>query len=185
VTDNIVLLQSPRIVRPAERVEEFIRLARHDLNALIPKEFWENDVWSVSEHFRTKGQNRDNRILAFYNKDVVISNKQEVTGEPLSLTFKDFAKAYSRYMHSADPKSYEITQKRLNALQFIEAAFRTLILIRWSNLSTLLCSTKPSTYRGRASVMPATISSLPTSKKFIAFAWTGSFSMLPFNGSMA
>ncbi|MGO7297130.1 hypothetical protein ACC718_09955 [Rhizobium ruizarguesonis] len=123
---KVVPLISPAIVRPADAVTEFIRLVREEIDALITVELWDRDVWPVGGSFSTKGQNRNNRILAFYNSLAAISNQQEVTGEPLDPAIKDFAKAYIRYSHSASPVSYENTQKRLDAIQFIEAAFRNL-----------------------------------------------------------
>ncbi len=126
MTTNVVPLISPAIVRPADAVAEFVRLVREQINSLIPAEIWDQDIWPVGSNFATKGQNRNNRILAFYNSSATISNQQDVAGTPLDPAIKDFAKAYLRYSHSASPVSYENTQKRLDALQFIEAAFRKL-----------------------------------------------------------
>lgn len=56
-----------------------------------------------------------------------MTNRQEIVGgAPLAPSFKDFAKAYVRYMHSTSPVSFENTMKRLDSLQFIEAGFRSL-----------------------------------------------------------
>lgn len=124
MTEKVVALSS--FVHPADRVREFIELARNRIDALIPSHDWSADIWSVGQHFLTKGQNRDNRVLAFYNSSATISNKQEVEGKPLHPSFKEFAKAYMRYTHSASPVAFENMTKRLDALQFIEAAFRKL-----------------------------------------------------------
>ena len=121
-------LSTPAIVHAADRVQAFIDLARDDLDALIPSTDWSADIWQVGQHFVTKGQNRSNRILAFYNRSATISNRQEVSGEPLDASFKDFAKAYIRYTHSTSPIAFENELKRLEALRLIEAGFRTLKL---------------------------------------------------------
>ncbi|MEP9373071.1 hypothetical protein [Mesorhizobium sp. KR1-2] len=126
MTAAVVALSSPAIVFPSNRVRDFIELARDQIDALIPTEEWPSDVWHVGRHFITKGQNRDNRVLAFYNSSSTLSSRQEVEGEPLDPAFKEFAKAYVRYMHSTSPVAFENTTKRLDALQFMEAAFRKL-----------------------------------------------------------
>ncbi|MDQ0135766.1 hypothetical protein J2T08_003687 [Neorhizobium galegae] len=123
---NVVKLSSAQIIHPADRVREFIELAQTQIDALIPHHAWGELVWAVGDSFLTKGQNRDNRILAFVNRDATISSKQEVTGEALHPAIIDFAKAYCRYLHVTSPVTYENTRKRLDAVQLIEAAFRQL-----------------------------------------------------------
>lgn len=126
VTAGVVPLSSPTIVLSSDRVRDFIELARNQINALIPTEEWSCDLWEVGEHFITKGQNRHKRVLAFYNISAVRLNRQEIAGGLLAPAFKEFAKAYMRYMHSTSPVSFTNTAKRLEALQFIEAGFQSL-----------------------------------------------------------
>jgi len=126
MSGNVVKLSSAQIVHPADRVREFIELAKTQIEVLIPHHAWSELVWPVGDSFLTKGQNRDNRILAFVNRDATISNRQEVTGQALHPAIIDFAKAYCRYLHATSPVTYENTRKRLDAVQLIEAAFRQL-----------------------------------------------------------
>lgn len=114
------------VSRSAARVSKFIELMRTQNDVLIPDMEWESDDWYVGDAFIAKGQNRNNRILAFYNISAKISNRMTVVGQPLSPPFKDFAKAYCRYMHLAQPTAFENVAKRLRALKFIEAAFHRL-----------------------------------------------------------
>ncbi|MCA1444087.1 hypothetical protein I6F07_28555 [Ensifer sp. IC4062] len=126
MTGNVVKLIAEGIEYPADRVQSFIALARA-IDGLIPHGSWSQDLWQVGASFLTKGQNRDNRVLAFYNRDSTLTNRQEIVGgAPLADGIKEFAKAYVRYMHSSSPVAFENTVKRLDALQFIEAAFRSL-----------------------------------------------------------
>ncbi|MBO9184572.1 hypothetical protein ACQZ4Y_03950 [Rhizobium sp. L80/93] len=126
MTANVVKLSSAQIVHPADRVREFIELAQTQIDVLIPHHLWGELAWSVGDSFLTKGQNRDNRILAFVNRDATISSRQEISGEALHPAIIDFAKAYCRYLHATSPVTYENTRKRLDAVQLIEAAFRQL-----------------------------------------------------------
>jgi hypothetical protein len=113
---------------PFDRVAGFVALARI-VQALVPDDQWDRDVWPVGDSFISKGTRRDNRVLAFYNCDATLTSRQEVIGgAPLAGSFKEFAKAYIRYMHSSSPVAFENTSKRLDALQFIEAGFRSLNL---------------------------------------------------------
>ncbi len=126
MTGNVVKLASEHIEYPEERVQSFIALARK-IDVLVSDGEWADDLWQVGASFMSKGQNRANRVLAFYNRETTLTNRQEVVGgAPLSDGFKDFAKAYVRYLHSSSPVAFENTMKRLDALQFIEAAFRVL-----------------------------------------------------------
>lgn len=113
---------------PSDRVVEFIALARA-IEVLVSHDEWDSDIWRVGASFLSKGQNRDSRVLAFYNCEALLTNRQEVIGgAPLANEFREFAKAYVRYFHSTSPVSFENTMKRLDALQFIEAGFRSLHL---------------------------------------------------------
>ncbi|MCQ1572092.1 hypothetical protein NFO65_15270 [Neorhizobium galegae] len=126
MSGNVVKLASSQIVHSGDRVRNFIELAQSQIETLIPHHVWAQLVWPVGESFSTKGQNRDNRILAYVNRDATISSRQEVNGEPLHPAIIDFAKAYCRYLHAASPVTFENTRKRLDAVQLIEAAFRQL-----------------------------------------------------------
>ncbi|MBB1247688.1 hypothetical protein [Rhizobium sp. G21] len=126
MTGNVVKLVAEGIEYPADRVQNFITLARA-IDVLIPHGAWAMDLWQVGASFVTKGQNRDSRILSFYNRDTTLTNRQDVVGgAPLATGIKEFAKAYIRYLHSSSPVAFENTMKRLGALQFIEAAFRSI-----------------------------------------------------------
>lgn len=128
MTGSVVKLTSERIEYPGERVQSFIALARK-LDVLIPHDEWSGDLWQVGASFITKGVNTQSRLLSFYNRDATLTNRREILGgAPLSDGIKEFAKAYVRYMHSSSPVAFENNVKRLAALQFIEAAFRSLHL---------------------------------------------------------
>lgn len=128
MSGNVLKFTSSKTEYPSDRIAEFVALAR-EVEALVSNDQWESDVWSVGDSFTTKGQNRDIRVLAFYNRDTTLTNRQElIGGAPLAGAFKEFAKAYIRYLHSASPVMFEPTAKRLAALQLIEASFRSLNL---------------------------------------------------------
>ncbi|RWL85677.1 MAG: hypothetical protein EOR67_21655 [Mesorhizobium sp.] len=113
-------------VGPTSRLEDFIRLARDELNVLISSEDWDLSSWNVGGSFLTKGVNRINRYLHYYRAGSRANNDGSVNGTVLDPHYADFAKAYCRYMHATSPVQFENQNKRLNALQFIEAAFRSL-----------------------------------------------------------
>ncbi|MFT2212940.1 hypothetical protein ACLJYM_13735 [Rhizobium giardinii] len=126
MSGSVVTLSSGQIVHPADRLREFIELAKTQIDTLIPHHAWGDLVWRVGDSFLTKGQNRDSRILAYVNRDATISNTQKVTGEALHPAIIEFAKAYCRYLHATSPVTFENTRKRLDAVQLIETAFRQL-----------------------------------------------------------
>lgn len=113
-------------VEPTSRLEDFIHLARHELNVLIPSEEWDLPSWAVGGSFLTKGQNRVNRYLHYYGVGSRANRDGTVDGTILDPRYVDFAKAYCRYMHATAPVQFENQSKRLKALQFVEAAFRSL-----------------------------------------------------------
>jgi len=113
-------------VEPRSRLEDFIRLARDELDVLIPSKDWELPSWSVGSSFLTKGQNRKNRYLHYYRTGSRVNRDGTVDGTVLDHRYVDFAKAYCRYMHATSPVHFDNQSKRLKALQFIEAAFRSL-----------------------------------------------------------
>ncbi|PRY94303.1 hypothetical protein [Donghicola tyrosinivorans] len=122
---NVVRFDHPDIEYPVDRVSAFIRLCQ-SIDTLIPYDEWGSDIWHVGDSFRTKAQNRDRRVFAFYNLERVQGRNQEIlSGEPLPSPYRDFAKSYMKYTHSTSPVAFENEIKRLNALQFIEAAFRS------------------------------------------------------------
>ncbi|NTZ89279.1 hypothetical protein [Agrobacterium tumefaciens] len=142
MTGTVLKFTGTETEYPSDRVADFIALARQ-VEALIPNDKWERDLWSVGASFRTKGQNRDNCLLAFYDRSTRLTSQHELFGgAPLAQPFKEFAKAYVRYMHSTSPVSYEVTTKRLDALQLIEAGFRSLDLEpRIENLTVSVLNT--------------------------------------------
>ena len=113
-------------VEPTSRLEDFIRLARHELNVLIPSEDWDLPSWTVGGAFLSKGHNRVNRYLHYYRVGSRANRDGTVDGTILDPHYADFAKAYCRYMHATAPVQFENQSKRLKALQFVEAAFRSL-----------------------------------------------------------
>lgn len=119
----------PGVKSPNTNVKNFIRFCRKQIVGLCDDEHWDNDIWPVGDHFKAKGQNRDNTRLVFYTRETIISAHREITGEPLHPAFKDFAKAYCQYKHAGSPVAFENQNKRLNALQFLESAFRSLGLV--------------------------------------------------------
>lgn len=110
---------------PAARLDEFIPLAR-GLKVLIPMQDWDLPSWSVGGSFVTKGQNRKNRNLHYYRIGSRAKRDGTVDGIVLAPRYIDFAKAYCRYTHAASPVQFGKQAKRLDALKFIEAAFRSL-----------------------------------------------------------
>lgn len=107
------------------RVQDFIRLAQTEIAALILNEDWHEPVWDVTGAFTTKGATRRARRLAFCNAEGQLNRDGAFEGILLHADFIDFAKAYCRYKHATSPVAYENQRKRLDALQFIEAAFRS------------------------------------------------------------
>ncbi|MBU4530609.1 MAG: hypothetical protein KUA43_01805 [Hoeflea sp.] len=128
MTSVVTDIRPPGTIVPRQRVQEFIALAKFEIEVLVTNEDWKENVWSVGDSFITKGQNRNNRVLAFITADSSLSNRQVITGECLHPDFVDFAKAYCRYTHSTSPVAFENQRKRLAALQFIEAGFRKLAI---------------------------------------------------------
>ncbi len=63
---------------------------------------------------------------AYYRAGSRANRDGTVDGTALDPRYIDFAKAYCRYTHATSPVQFENQSKRLNALQFIEAAFRSL-----------------------------------------------------------
>ncbi|MER9338146.1 hypothetical protein NKJ06_29985 [Mesorhizobium sp. M0293] len=125
----VVKFVSRGTVEPKSRLEDFIRLARYELNALIPSEDWDLPTWNAVGSFITKGQNRENRRLHYYRAGSRANRDGTVDGTVLDRSYIDFAKAYCRYKHATSPVQFENQIKRLNALQFIDAAFRSLGLV--------------------------------------------------------
>ncbi|MCU4180112.1 hypothetical protein [Bosea sp. BH3] len=64
--------------------------------------------------------------MHFYRLGSIANRDGTVDGVPFDAFYGDFAKAYCRYRHSTSPVQFENQAKRLNALQFIEAAFHSL-----------------------------------------------------------
>lgn len=116
-------------VEPGSRLEDFVRLARHELGALVATEDWELSSWHVGRSYNAKGYNRKTRYLHYYRAGSRAGAGGTVDGVVLDPRYVDFAKAYCRYMHAASPVQFENQSKRLSALQFIEAAFRSLGLV--------------------------------------------------------
>ncbi|KAA0075911.1 hypothetical protein [Tardiphaga sp. P9-11] len=112
--------------RPDQRLSDFIDLSRNKIHALIDDNEWDRDLWQVGDQFVLKGQNPSEKVLSFYNREAVLGNRHSIAGEPLDDAFKDFAKAYIRYRHSAEPVGFGSTKHRLVGLAIIEAGFRRL-----------------------------------------------------------
>ncbi|WP_441229529.1 hypothetical protein AB7828_04815 [Tardiphaga sp. 215_C5_N2_1] len=113
-------------MRPAQRVADFIVLARDRLSALVASERWQDDLWMVHNDFVIKGQNPVKHALSFHNAGSRIGNRHTADVEPMEVGYKEFAKAYIRYQHSASPVGFESTKKRLVSLRLIEAGFCSL-----------------------------------------------------------
>lgn len=138
---NIAAVELAALQSPSDRLHKFIELARHKLSALVDTELWEGDVWPANG-FIKKGQNRQTFNLYFYRHGVTKARGREVEGEPLYPQFKEFTKAYMRYMHSSAPVSWESTKFRLGALRIIESSFRTFGLEpRIDNLNVVVLNT--------------------------------------------
>lgn len=112
-------------VEPAARIEQFIRLAR-ELTVLIPSKDWDLPSWSVGGSFVTKGENIAHRHLHYYRIGSRAKKDGTVAGIVLAAAYIDFAKAYCRYTYAASPGHFAGQANQLNALRFIEAAFRSL-----------------------------------------------------------
>ncbi|WP_444847107.1 integrase [Duganella caerulea] len=94
----------------------FINVARHHLAVFSTALDFESDVWDVTEfvHLRAKANNRLRLLF--------ISWRSGLHLQPTSMAepFKDFAKAYLRYMQGLRPS--KILTQRLVALRALEAA---------------------------------------------------------------
>jgi hypothetical protein len=106
----------PRGDIPAsENVNAFVSLARDTLTAFGPDLRFEDDVWDITEAINTPGQPNRNRISF-----CTLSNPDGRTGTPMQEPFRQFAKAYIRYMHGLKPTNNP--QFRLAALRSLEQA---------------------------------------------------------------
>ncbi|PWC27411.1 hypothetical protein [Teichococcus aestuarii] len=123
---KVVALRTKVELTAEQRVAEFIALAQGQLTNLIPTAAWSADAWDVSAAFVRKGNPRAASRLYFYQHGTLVGRGDKATGTPFQTAFRDFAKAYIRYAHSAAPKVFERLQARLSALRHIEAAFRAL-----------------------------------------------------------
>lgn len=131
----------PVAIAPRDRIDEFIMVARDKLDCLIDPSDWNLEVWPI-RGFVTKGQNRNNPTLIFCRHGSKIARHKLIDGEPLAGAFAEFAKALIKYTHATERVSYENLMLRLNALQFIEAAFRSLDLEpRIEDLSVVVLNT--------------------------------------------
>src|SRR4051812_21490695 len=99
-----------------DRVAAFIVLARDQLTNLIPTDEWPKDIWDVSPAFTRKGKPRVGSRLYYYQHGTLVGRWPDVTGSPLHSAFSDFARACTRYTHSAGPMTFERHQMRLHAL---------------------------------------------------------------------
>jgi hypothetical protein len=120
---EIMDITSPLMERPSKRVADFISMARNDIVALIKNEQWDNDLWPTTGEFHVKGRRTKVTYLPFYNRLCVHKSGRFLSGKPMAPAFKDFAKAYIRYLHAAEPVSFTNTDLRIKALQCIEDAF--------------------------------------------------------------
>jgi hypothetical protein len=121
---QVVALQTKAELTAGQRVADFIALARDELSNLIPTAAWASDAWDVSAAFVRKGKPRAASRLYFYQHGTLTGRADKATGTPFHPAFRDFAKAYIRYTHSAAPMAFERLQARLHSLAFVEAAFR-------------------------------------------------------------
>lgn len=126
MTEAVVKFVPRAAVDATARVLDFIHLAQNEITALIPNDGWQETVWDVTTHFTTKGATRRARRFIFCNAEAELSHDGSFNGDLLHADFINFAKAYCRYKHATSPVAYENQRKRLNGLQFIEAAFRSL-----------------------------------------------------------
>ncbi|MGO4381433.1 integrase [Pseudoduganella sp. RAF19] len=97
-------------------MQAFINVARHHLAVFSTALDFESDAWDVSEyvHLRAKGNNRLRLLFCSWSS----ANQLEPTS--MAEPFKDFAKAYIRYMQGLRPT--KILAQRLVALRALEAA---------------------------------------------------------------
>lgn len=107
------------------RVREFIDLANQQLaDVLVPDASYSNVSWDVTDTFVVKGLKSRFR-LHFANSDAKV-DKGGFRSAPLATPFIDFAKAYIRYRHVAEPVSYSAASRKVFGLRCVEAAFRDL-----------------------------------------------------------
>ena len=107
------------------RVCEFIDVANRELNdVLVPDVNYLDTVWNVTKTFVVKGL-KSQLKLYFVNSDAKV-DRGGFRSDPLAAPFADFARAYIRFRHVAEPVSYSATNRRVVGLRCVEAAFRDL-----------------------------------------------------------
>lgn len=107
------------------RVYKFTDMSNQDLaDVLVPDANYLDISWNVTKTFVVKGLKSQFR-LHFVNSDAKV-DRGGFQGDPLAAPFIDFAKAYIRYRHAAEPVSYSATNRRVFGLRCVEAAFRDL-----------------------------------------------------------
>lgn len=107
------------------RVCKFTDLASQQLtDVLVPEAEYADVTWDVTKTFVVKGLKSQFR-LHFVNSDAKV-DKGDFRSGPLAAPFINFAKAYIRYRHAAEPVSYSTTNRRVLGLRCVEAAFRDL-----------------------------------------------------------
>lgn len=122
----VVPLRTKADMSAEQRVADFIALARSQLTNLISTGVWSANTWDASAAFVRKGKPRLGSRLYFFQHGTLVGRALNATGSPFHPAFRDFAKAYIRYEHSATRIVFERLQARLHALSHIEAAFRAL-----------------------------------------------------------
>ena len=123
---GVVTLRTKAELSAEQRVAAFIALARDKLTNLISAADWLADSWDVSAAFVRKGKPRATSRLHFFQYGTLLGRAEKATGTPFHPAFRDFAKAYIRYTHSAKPMVFERLLMRLWVLGFIEEGFRAL-----------------------------------------------------------
>jgi len=121
---EIAALRAKAEVSARQRVSEFVALSRDGLTNLISSECWLSDKWDVSAASVRKGKPRNSSRLYFFQLGTLTGRGGKAAGMSFHPAFRDFAKAYIRYSHSAAPVGFGRMQIRLHALSYIEAAFR-------------------------------------------------------------
>ncbi len=145
--ETVVQLSSQKTAK--QRILEFVQQSQNLSDVLISSHQWEEDVWATAG-FIVKGQNRDTFNLYFYQYGVTKERGREKDGDPLAPDFKNFAKAYMRYMHTVAPLTWDTTKVRLEALKVIEHAFRKLgLLPEIENLTVAVMNVAIETVRSK------------------------------------
>ncbi|MDB5335954.1 MAG: integrase family protein, partial [Planctomycetaceae bacterium] len=114
---NVVHFRARADVTVQENLQGFVEVARSHLSIFGANLDFDSDVWDITEYIHLRGKGNNRMRLQFLSFRPV---GQSLAPSSLAEPFKDFAKAYIRYMQGLRPT--KIPTHRLVALRALEAS---------------------------------------------------------------